>query len=382
MDAGRVLRRTSPVFCIVVMVGGLCIACRNSDAGVVVASTTKSVAPFDVASDEAQAHLSLPVIAEPARDGDLVISITTTGQVRSEAASDMRFEVSGTTRGVHVRPGQLVRRGQRLVSLDPRPFDIGVRRAQAEVAQAQLRFEDVWVPDSVATGRGPSAERRQGAMRRSGLETARLDLEQRELDRERAVLIAPFDGTVDRVDVAEGERVTAGEPVVTVVDTRRLRIEAAVLQHDIPVIREGGIADVFSSAEPNVRVRGRIVAVLPLIDSVTRAGRAFVRIVGNGVLRPGMSVDVRLEAQRLRHRRLVPARAVIERDGRPLVFIVNAKQRAEWVYINPGRSNTLETEVLADSVTGEIPIKPGDLVIVQGHLTLTHDAPVRVIAQR
>jgi HlyD family secretion protein len=91
-----------------------------------------------------------------------------------------------------------------------------------------------------------------------------------------------------------------------------------------------------------------------------------------------MYADVRLEAQRLANRRLVPARAIIERDGRPLVFVVK-EGRAQWVYVTPGRSNGTETELLADSTTGAIPVAAGDLVIVEGHLTLTHDAPVRVV---
>jgi HlyD family secretion protein len=72
---------------------------------------------------------------------------------------------------------------------------------------------------------------------------------------------------------------------------------------------------------------------------------------------------------------------VIERDGRPLVFIVK-NGRAQWTYITPGRSNGVDTEVLPDSATGQIPVNPGDEVIVEGHLTLTHDAPVRGAARR
>ena len=110
-------------------------------------------------------------------------------------------------------------------------------------------------------------------------------------------------------------------------------------------------------------------------------GRAFVRTQGNGALRPGMYADVRLEAQRLPNRRLVPTRAIIERDGRPLVFVIK-DGRAQWTYILPGRSNGRVTEVLPDSVSGIIPVnagRPGDRA---GHLTLTHDAPVRVVAAR
>jgi HlyD family secretion protein len=92
-----------------------------------------------------------------------------------------------------------------------------------------------------------------------------------------------------------------------------------------------------------------------------------------------MYADLRLEATRLPNRIMVPARAVIERDGRPLVFVVKGG-RAQWVYIVPGRSNGAETEVLPDSSSGEIPVAVGDTVLVEGHLTLTHDAPVRLIS--
>lgn len=324
------------------------------------------------------ANIALPVTVETARDGDLVLSIITSGQVRSERESRLKSEVTGTVKRVLVRPGQNVRRGQVLVTLDQRPFDIVVKQRQADVDAATLRFLDLWVPDSLAAPRDGREERRKVFITRSGLETARLSLEQAMLDQERANIAAPFDGVVDRVEVTEGERIGGGQAVATVVDMQHLRIEAAVLEHDIPVIKEGGVATVASAASPNVLGRGQIVAVLAIVDSNTHAGRAYVRLTGNGVLRPGMSVDVRLEATRLLNRRLVPKAAVIERDGRPLVFVVK-NGRADWVYIQRGRDNGVETEVLPDSITQEIPVKAGDQVITRGHLTLTHQAQVRVM---
>jgi HlyD family secretion protein len=177
--------------------------------------------------------------------------------------------------------------------------------------------------------------------------------------------------------VAVGEKLSAGQPVVTVVDTRRLRVEAQVLEHDLPLVRVGGEAMVSGAGVPGGARRGRIAAVLPLVDTVARAGRALVRLTGDGGVRPGVHADVALEATRLSGRRLVPARAVIERDGRPLVFVVR-EGRAQWTYVTPGRSNGTDTELLPDSVTGVIPVAAGEPVIVDGHLTLTHDAPVRV----
>ena len=329
-------------------------------------------------ADGGGAPVSLPVAAAEARDGDLVLSVVTTGQVRSEGEAKLKAEVAGTVERVLVRPGDRVRTGQPLVRLDPRPFDLAVQEAEAEVQAAELRYFDNVGVDSATSGRGPTEERRRLAQLRAGLPAARIKLAKARLDLERATIVAPFGGIVDRVDVATGERVSAGQPITTVVDLDNLRIEAAVLEHDLPLIRVGGQAAVYSAAARDRRTIGTVTAVLPLVDSATRAGRAYVRVPGSAALRPGMYADVRLEAQRLTNRRLVPAQAVIERDGRPLVFIVR-DGIAHWTYVTPGRTNGIETEVLPDSVTGTIPVEPGDLVIVEGHLTLTHEAPVRVV---
>ncbi len=332
-------------------------------------------------ADSAQAAgsaVTLPVVGQEVRKGDLILSVVTTGQVRSEAMSLLKSETQGTIVAVLVRPGDRVKKGQALVQVDPRPLDLAVQDAQAKVEEARLRLLDNSLPDSIVTGKALSGERLRNAEIRSGLDGARVTLEQRKLERERATITAPFDGVMDEIKVAVGERLTTGQDVGKIVDLDHLRIEAAVLEHDLPLIRVGGQAVVTTAAAPDHPVTGTIAAILPIVDSATRAGRAVIRAGGGGVLRPGMYADVRLEATRLTDRVIVPARAVIERDGRPLVFVVK-QGRAQWVYVTPGRSNGVDTEVLADSATGLIPVKAGDLVLVEGHLTLTHDAPVRVI---
>ena len=47
-----------------------------------------------------------------------------------------------------------------------------------------------------------------------------------------------------------------------------------------------------------------------------------------------------------------------------------------------GIVNGIDTEVLPDDATGEFPLVEGDTVLIEGHLTLTHDAPVRLVATR
>lgn len=355
-------------------------ACGKADASGDGSGADSTAASADEGGSTSSA-VSLPVVAERVIDGDLVLSVNTTGQVRSDAEGRIRVEVAGTVERVLVRPGDRVRKGQPLIELDPRPFDLDLQEAEVALRERQQAYEDLYRPDSAATGQMPSQVRLDAFVIRSGLAAARVRLERAKLARERAVIVAPFAGVVDRVTTVPGDRVNTGQDVGALVDLTNLRIEAAVLEHDLPLIKVGGEAVISSAAMRGQAVNGRVVAVLPLVDSLSRAGRAFVRAQGNGALRPGMYADVRLEAQRLPGRRLVPTRAIIQRDGRDLVFVIR-DGRAQWTYIHAGRTNGRQTEVLPDSTSGIIPVNPGDQVIIEGHLTLTHDAPVRVVAAR
>jgi HlyD family secretion protein len=330
----------------------------------------------DSTATRSASTLSLPVVGDVVRKGDLILTVATNGQIRSDVAK-LRAEVAGTIQEVLVRPGQQVSQGQTLVRFDPRPFDLNVQAAEAQVAQAQVAFNDNIIPDSIVSGQAPTEERRENALARSGLAAARVALEKARLDRDRAVITAPFSGVIDAVPVAAGTRVSAGDELATVVSLSRMRLEASVLEHDLPLVKTGGRARITTAAAPDRVIEGRIAAVLPLVDSTTRAGSVIVSLPNPGPLRPGMYADVRLESTRLPNEVIVPASAVLERDGRPLVFIVK-EGRAKWTYVNPGRSNGMETIILPDSASNEIPVAPGDTVLISGHLTLTHDAPVKV----
>jgi multidrug efflux pump subunit AcrA (membrane-fusion protein) len=326
----------------------------------------------------APSSLSLPVVGEEVRKGDLVLTVSTTGQIRSEAVVPIKLEATGVVTDVLARAGDRVKKGQVILKLDPRPFDLAVVEAEAALKEAQLRLLDNTLPDSLVSGKAVTGERLRNAEVRSGVEAARARLDRAKYERERATIAAPFDGTLDELRISAGERVNAGQELGKLGGPRqpahRRRCAGARspphparwrgIDHDGRLARPAG-------TRPN---RDRAAAGRQRHPR----GRALIRVQGNGVLRPGMYADVRLEATRLTGRIVVPARAVIERDNRPLVFVVR-DGRAQWTYIQPGRTNGLETEVLPDSTTGQIPLNPGDMVLVEGHLTLTHDAPVRVV---
>ncbi|MEO7998279.1 MAG: efflux RND transporter periplasmic adaptor subunit [Gemmatimonadaceae bacterium] len=357
------------------------VACKKGDATGKDSTDGAPAAAAAAGPGARKDSLSLPVVAEEARDGDLVLRVNTTGMIRSEAVVKLTAEVGGVIVQLPVRSGAPVKKGDVILRLDPQPFEMAVRSAQTKLDAAQQNMLESYAPESIVTKRAPTADQRKAFAIKAQLPSAQLDLEKAKIDQEKSVLYAPFDGVLDAVVVTLGERVNASQAIATIVDPTHLRVDAQVFEHDLAVLRAGNEAFITSAGAPGRELHGRVETILPMLDSATHAGRAVVRFEGDGRLRPGMYAEVQLESMRLPHRRLVPARAVIERDGRPLVFVVR-DGRAQWTYIEVGRSNGVDTEVLPDTVTGVIPVNPGDKIIVDGHLTLTHDASVTITAIR
>ena len=91
----------------------------KSAAGGDAAGADSTAAATDSGGTSGGSTVSLPVVVSDVSDGDLVLSINTTGQVRSEAEGRIRTEVAGTVARVLARPGARVRRGA------PLPGDVG-----------------------------------------------------------------------------------------------------------------------------------------------------------------------------------------------------------------------------------------------------------------
>jgi hypothetical protein len=87
-------------------------ACNKGDAAATSDSASATSTAAQEAAEEARRPaLALPVMAEEARDGDLVLRVTTTGQIRSDAAVKLRAEVAGKllalTEGCEIVPAGL-----------------------------------------------------------------------------------------------------------------------------------------------------------------------------------------------------------------------------------------------------------------------------------
>ncbi len=343
---------------------------------------------------------------------DLVLPVKAEGRVRARHASDIKFERVGRVDRIYVSEGQRVRRGQVLARLDDRELRLALEEANSRYLQglAQLAVEEDKHRGGANAERSLERQRaelerreqageisreerldlelelgmaavREGAYRRellevrSGVAAARADAARLKIELERTEVRAPFAGVVSGVDLSPGENVQVGQILCRLVDDVNVEAAVGVLESDLAVVEVG------KPALLEVPALGRTIpltvdVVDPEVASDSRTCRVLLRLRGDEQrVKPGMFVRAAIAGEVFSDRLLVPRTAIVTRDGRPVVFKVE-DGRALWVYVQLGRQNDQLVEIERIDQGG--PLDPGTPVVVDNHLTMTHNAKVRV----
>jgi HlyD family secretion protein len=330
------------------------------------------------ASDAFASDVPIPVRgAEVIRD-TLVISVSAAGNAAALRETKVTAQVAGRVQAVTVRDASRVGRGQVLVRLDSTDHSFALRRAQADLAAREATFREQTLGDDRITDPALRREREQAARIRSGLEQAQVAVEEAKLNLQRITIAAPFAGSVADVRVVPGAWVTAGTELMSIQEIDPIKVEVNVLESEIGFLQPNARASVTFSAFPGETFTGRIITINPVVDRDTRTARVTVHVPNaNRRILPGMYARVSLEARKFPDRLLVPRAAVLERDQRRTLVFVVEDGRAKWRYVTLGMGNASQVELIDDPEYP--PPKPGDVVLVDGHHTLTHDAKISVV---
>jgi multidrug efflux pump subunit AcrA (membrane-fusion protein) len=168
--------------------------------------------------------------------------------------------------------------------------------------------------------------------------------------------------------------VAAQSKVADLIDNRNIEAAVAVLESDLRGLERGrpALLEVPAVGET---LRVEVDVISPDIDPDSRTCQVLLRFESDGRVRPGMFVRTAIAGDILPDKILVPREAILTREGRPLLFKIE-DDRAKWVYVRLGLANDRFVEI--ERVLQGGPLDPGTLVVVSDHLTLTHEAKVKV----
>lgn len=212
----------------------------------------------------------------------------------------------------------------------------------------------------------------------SAFENAKVEYERSIRTEDRNRLITPIDGVIlklardtDGQLLANGQLVNPGQVVAQIAPLDPLIADVDLIGEDIAKVRVGLEARARYHAWADRTFAGHVLRLAPTVDQRTRALRAEVEI-GNhdGLLRPGMFVEVTLIGERREQVPVIPRRALTDRGGRRVVFVLRG-QRVSRQEVTLGLGNDEVVEVRSG-------VEPGDRVVVRGLETLTDQMLVRV----
>ena len=336
--------------------------------------------PTTSAGQQFSTDVPQPVTGSAAALDTLWITVTAAGQAAAVREATMTSRVEGQVMSVPVRENSRIRGDQGLVRIDTTEYAMEVAKAQSDLEDKQAEYQRMTLGDDAIEDPTVREQRDRLARVRSGLNQAEVTLRQTELDLERTTVRAPFGGRVADLLVVAGQWVSVGAELLTVVDLDPIKVEVQVLEGEIGLLAEGRKAFVDFAAFPGEIFEGTIETINPKVDPDNRTARVTVLLSNpDGRIKPGMYAQVKIDAQAFADRVLVERRAILERDGRKIVFVYHpdgGSGRAEWRYVTTGRENELLVELTRGD---EKFVEPGEIVLVNGHHYLAHDAVVRLV---
>jgi RND family efflux transporter MFP subunit len=351
-----------------------------------------------------------------AQTGNLNIKLKSPGEAFTRKRITVKSEVSGWIEKLNAEEGQHVNKGDLLVELDNRQYQLNLNEAKASYLQklSELLMEQKFslgqeqavtsntenieeakkefdkASDLYSKGLIPMEEFEKASKEyemaliesgelkdeireaAKGVTQADISVKKAQMELEKTKIHAPFSGIICDIQVTSQEHIPTSHELFTLVNIDQIQVHAKVLESEIGKMETGREVTLNFSAYPDKEFKGTVKAISPVIDPEDRTCKVIVTMKNpDEVIKPGMHAEVEIITDIYQDRLLIPQEAILVRGGRKLAFVVEGNL-AKWRYLELG----LENEEYAEVLDG---IQEGEDIIIEGHFTLAHDARVRVV---
>ncbi|PRE56915.1 efflux RND transporter periplasmic adaptor subunit [Burkholderia sp. AU12872] len=284
--------------------------------------------------------------------------LNATGYVVPQRKAAVASKGQGRVEWLGVLEGTRVKKGEIIARLESRDVEASLAQAlaQVKVARANLGVQQAELKDAEIALRRTAALAPRGAVPAAQLDidtarankarasvssgeaaiaSAQANAQAAQVAVEQTVIRAPFDGIVLAKHANVGDNITpfssasdSKGAVVTIADMDTLEVEADVAEANIAKIRTEQPCEIQLDALPDMRFAGRVSRIVPTVDRSKATVLVKVRFVDRDErVLPDMSAKIAFlskpaSPQDRRPVTAVQAGAVVERDGRPVVFVV------------------------------------------------------------
>jgi multidrug efflux system membrane fusion protein len=325
-----------------------------------------------------------------AKKGNIGVYLEAIGTVTPTYTDQITSEVTGMVTQVHYQEGQLVRKGQALIDIDPRPYEAQLTQAQGalqrdtyvlEQAKMDLeRYRDAWarngIPKQTLDDQEKIVLQDEGTVK-NDQGTVQYD----EVEVGFCHITAPIPGRVGLrlVDPGNVVQASATTTLAVIAEVQPITVVFTIAEDDLPQVQEQMrhgkrlVVDAFDRAQQNKIATGKLLTTDNQIDTTTGTVKLRASFDNtNGSLFPNQFVNSRLLVKTLEGVTLIPT-STIQHNGQTAFVYLIQNDAAQIRNIKPGVVDGGQTAVEG--------INPGDVVANSSFEKLQNNSKVVVSKQ-
>lgn len=318
-------------------------------------------------SEGAERERPAPLVeAQPVTTMRFVERIEAVGSALANEQVTLSAPVTERIVSLNFDSGQYVSRGQTIATLSQAQQTASLNEAQArsrEASQQLQRIQELKDRGFATTASLDQQTAAAGAARAQAA-GARAEIADR-------IVRAPFGGYVSLRNISAGAVVQAGTEIATISDISAIKLDFAVPETLLSVLRPGQPIQARAAAFPDRPFQGRISTIDSVVNPATRA--VTVRAVlpnPDRMLKPGMLLTVGVETQP-RVSASVPELAVVGEGEQRFVFVIGESNRARRVPVRTGVRQNGRIEIVEG-------LRPGTRVVTEGVVKVADGMQVRL----
>jgi len=333
-----------------------------------------------------------PVATTAARQGDFDVYLNALGTVTARSTVTVRSRVDGQLVRVLFNEGQVVKAGQLLAEIDPRPFQVQLEQMngqlakdQALLANAQVdleRYRTLLKQDSIASQQVDT----QASLVRQNEATIASDkgqVDNAKLQLSFTKIVAPIAGRLGLRQVDAGNMIHASDTngLVVITQVQPIDVVFPIPESNLPRVQrrlsEGDppVVDAYDRNQTRKLATGKLITIDNQIDTATgtiKLKAAFPN--DDSALFPNQFVNVRMLLDTLHGATIIPTAAILR--GAPGTFVYVVKED-KTVTVKPVKVGPIEGEnAVIDSG-----LAPGEVVVTDGTDRLREGAKVETVTR-